>query len=171
MICLLTNHIRLSFSIHRIYHFWSLRFWVEKIYDAIRGRILKEVGSPELESGAVNAALDLYDVIPFPCLFQISISSFSHTPLNSLHVVHCKAGMARIGLVISYILLYLELFPTAEESISYYNQKMCLNSAVSSRSSTTNSKIGSGIVCLTQYSIWIREIDHYSCAEPTCEEG
>ncbi|KVH96178.1 1,3-beta-glucan synthase subunit FKS1-like, domain-1 [Cynara cardunculus var. scolymus] len=66
------------------------KLWVERIYEDIRGSmvkrsihidfqlkklalviqkvtaltgILKEVGTPELESGAVNAALDLYDVI------------------------------------------------------------------------------------------------------------
>ncbi|GER37642.1 Phosphatidylinositol 3,5-trisphosphate 3-phosphatase anddual-specificity protein phosphatase PTEN [Striga asiatica] len=35
--------------------------------------------------------------------------------------------MARTGLMISSLLLYLKLFPTAEESIDYYNQKRCID--------------------------------------------
>lgn len=77
-------------------------------------------------------------------------------------VVHCKAGMARTGLMISSLLLYLKVlfpildkclhgyflhcystmlqvahyksvesflqfFPTAEESMDYYNQKRCVD--------------------------------------------
>ncbi|KAJ7520034.1 hypothetical protein O6H91_20G064000 [Diphasiastrum complanatum] len=45
--------------------------------------------------------------------------------LENVVVVHCKAGMARTGLMISSLLLYLKFFPTAEESIAYYNQKRC----------------------------------------------
>ncbi|CAL5444525.1 unnamed protein product [Camellia sinensis] len=41
--------------------------------------------------------------------------------------VHCKAGMARTGLMISSLLLFLKFFPTAEECIEYYNQKRCLD--------------------------------------------
>ncbi|CAN1159758.1 Phosphatidylinositol 3,4,5-trisphosphate 3-phosphatase and protein-tyrosine-phosphatase PTEN2A, partial [Linum perenne] len=33
--------------------------------------------------------------------------------------------MARTGLMISSLLLYLKFFPTAEELINYYNQKRC----------------------------------------------
>eukprot|EP00249_Psilotum_nudum_P024193 c29118_g2_i3 orf=1728-2834(-) len=47
--------------------------------------------------------------------------------LENIVVVHCKAGMARTGLMISSLLLYLKFFPTAEESISYYNQKRCVD--------------------------------------------
>uniref|UniRef100_A0A7N0V7I4 C2 tensin-type domain-containing protein n=1 Tax=Kalanchoe fedtschenkoi TaxID=63787 RepID=A0A7N0V7I4_KALFE len=35
--------------------------------------------------------------------------------------------MARTGLMISCLLLYLKFFPTAEESIDYYNQKRCVD--------------------------------------------
>ncbi|KAL7225064.1 hypothetical protein ACSBR1_020378 [Camellia fascicularis] len=38
-----------------------------------------------------------------------------------------KAGMARTGLMISSLLLFLKFFPTAEECIEYYNQKRCLD--------------------------------------------
>ncbi|XP_031495389.1 phosphatidylinositol 3,4,5-trisphosphate 3-phosphatase and protein-tyrosine-phosphatase PTEN2A-like [Nymphaea colorata] len=47
--------------------------------------------------------------------------------IENVVVVHCKAGMARTGLMISSFLLYLKFFPTAEESISYYNQKRCVD--------------------------------------------
>ncbi|KAL0422602.1 UNVERIFIED_CONTAM: Phosphatidylinositol 3,4,5-trisphosphate 3-phosphatase and protein-tyrosine-phosphatase PTEN2A [Sesamum latifolium] len=42
-------------------------------------------------------------------------------------VVAFEAGMARTGLMISSLLLYLKFFPTAEESIDYYNQKRCID--------------------------------------------
>ncbi|KAH8965842.1 hypothetical protein BDL97_04G137500 [Sphagnum fallax] len=35
--------------------------------------------------------------------------------------------MARTGLMITSLLLYLKFFPTAEESINYYNQKRCVD--------------------------------------------
>jgi phosphatidylinositol-3,4,5-trisphosphate 3-phosphatase/dual-specificity protein phosphatase PTEN len=86
--------------------------------------------------------------------------------IENVVVVHCKAGMARTGLMISSLLLYLKVrymtsslikrnwkghrvtlfcflaeifssvdsfsifiqfFPTAEESIDYYNQKRCFD--------------------------------------------
>ncbi|CAK9229903.1 unnamed protein product [Sphagnum troendelagicum] len=47
--------------------------------------------------------------------------------LENVVVVHCKAGMARTGLMITSLLLYLKFFPTAEESINYYNQKRCVD--------------------------------------------
>ncbi|KAL4581179.1 hypothetical protein LXL04_017388 [Taraxacum kok-saghyz] len=62
------------------------------------------------------------------------IISFCHSAyawlkedIENVVVVHCKAGMARTGLMISSLLLYLKFFPTAEESISYYNQKRCVD--------------------------------------------
>ncbi|KAL2621268.1 hypothetical protein R1flu_001473 [Riccia fluitans] len=47
--------------------------------------------------------------------------------LENVVVVHCKAGMARTGLMICCLLLYLKFFPTSEESINYYNQKRCVD--------------------------------------------
>ncbi|CAN1192451.1 Phosphatidylinositol 3,4,5-trisphosphate 3-phosphatase and protein-tyrosine-phosphatase PTEN2A [Linum perenne] len=62
------------------------------------------------------------------------ITSFCHSAyawlkedIENVVVVHCKAGMARTGLMISSLLLYLKFFPTAEESIDYYNQKRCID--------------------------------------------
>ncbi|GMH02856.1 hypothetical protein Nepgr_004695 [Nepenthes gracilis] len=62
------------------------------------------------------------------------ITSFCHSAyswlkedIENVVVVHCKAGLARTGLMISSLLLYLKFFPTAEESIDYYNQKRCFD--------------------------------------------
>ncbi|KAI3695588.1 hypothetical protein L1987_78586 [Smallanthus sonchifolius] len=62
------------------------------------------------------------------------ITSFCHSAyswlkedIDNVVVVHCKAGMARTGLMITSLLLYLKFFPTTEESIDYYNQKRCID--------------------------------------------
>lgn len=47
--------------------------------------------------------------------------------IENVVVVHCKAGMARTGLMISSLLLYLKFFPTAEECMDFYNQKRCVD--------------------------------------------
>lgn len=47
--------------------------------------------------------------------------------IENVVVVHCKAGMARTGLMICSLLLFLKFFPTAEEAIDYYNQKRCVD--------------------------------------------
>ncbi|KAJ4964679.1 hypothetical protein NE237_016528 [Protea cynaroides] len=60
-------------------------------------------------------------------LFCQSAYSWLKEDIENVVVVHCKAGMARTGLMISSLLLYLKFFPTAEESIDYYNQKRCLD--------------------------------------------
>ncbi|PRQ22938.1 putative phosphoric monoester hydrolase [Rosa chinensis] len=60
-------------------------------------------------------------------LFCRSAYSWLKEDIENVVVVHCKAGMARTGLMISSLLLYLKFFPTAEESIDYYNQKRCFD--------------------------------------------
>lgn len=60
-------------------------------------------------------------------LFCQSAYSWLKEDIENVVVVHCKAGMARTGLMISSLLLYLKFFPTAEESIDYYNQKRCVD--------------------------------------------
>ncbi|VVA18240.1 PREDICTED: phosphatidylinositol 3 4 [Prunus dulcis] len=60
-------------------------------------------------------------------LFCRSAYSWLKEDIENVVVVHCKAGMARTGLMISSLLLYLKFFPTAEESIDYYNQKRCID--------------------------------------------
>ncbi|MFQ6667477.1 hypothetical protein Gotur_033484 [Gossypium turneri] len=59
--------------------------------------------------------------------FCQSAYSWLKEDIENVVVVHCKAGMARTGLMISSLLLYLKFFPTAEESIDYYNQKRCVD--------------------------------------------
>ncbi|XP_043712602.1 phosphatidylinositol 3,4,5-trisphosphate 3-phosphatase and protein-tyrosine-phosphatase PTEN2A-like [Telopea speciosissima] len=59
--------------------------------------------------------------------FCQSAYSWLKEDIENVVVVHCKAGMARTGLMISSLLLYLKFFPTAEESIDYYNQKRCFD--------------------------------------------
>eukprot|EP01018_Ginkgo_biloba_P004221 Gb_09019 [translate_table: standard] len=59
--------------------------------------------------------------------FCQSAYSWLKEDIENVVVVHCKAGMARTGLMISSLLLYLKFYPTAEESISYYNQKRCVD--------------------------------------------
>eukprot|EP00262_Sarcandra_glabra_P000309 TRINITY_DN1036_c0_g1_i1.p1 TRINITY_DN1036_c0_g1~~TRINITY_DN1036_c0_g1_i1.p1 ORF type:complete len:609 (-),score=111.27 TRINITY_DN1036_c0_g1_i1:25-1851(-) len=59
--------------------------------------------------------------------FCQSAYSWLKEDIENVVVVHCKAGMARTGLMISSLLLFLKFFPTAEESMDYYNQKRCLD--------------------------------------------
>ncbi|KAL9238318.1 hypothetical protein vseg_012753 [Gypsophila vaccaria] len=60
-------------------------------------------------------------------LFCQSAYAWLKEDIENVVIVHCKAGMARTGLMISSLLLYLKFFPTAEESIEYYNQKRCVD--------------------------------------------
>lgn len=60
-------------------------------------------------------------------LFCRSAYNWLKEDIENVVVVHCKAGMARTGLMIASLLLYLKFFPTAEESIDYYNQKRCID--------------------------------------------
>ncbi|XP_010519293.1 PREDICTED: phosphatidylinositol 3,4,5-trisphosphate 3-phosphatase and protein-tyrosine-phosphatase PTEN2A-like [Tarenaya hassleriana] len=59
--------------------------------------------------------------------FCQSAYSWLKEDIENVVVVHCKAGMARTGLMISSLLLYLKFFPTAEECMDFYNQKRCVD--------------------------------------------
>ncbi|KAG6781117.1 hypothetical protein POTOM_014002 [Populus tomentosa] len=103
-----------------------------------------DMGFPadDMSSGFSGYVEGLYDVslfegkvasLPFDdhnCPLTQLIISFCQSAylwlkedIKNVEVVHCKAGMARPGLMISSLLMYLKFFPTAEESIDYYNQK------------------------------------------------
>ncbi|KAG0457726.1 hypothetical protein HPP92_022883 [Vanilla planifolia] len=56
-------------------------------------------------------------------LFCQSAYNWLKEDIENVVVVHCKAGMARTGLMISSLLLYLKFFPTAEESINTTTRK------------------------------------------------
>ncbi|KAM3363461.1 phosphatidylinositol 3,4,5-trisphosphate 3-phosphatase and protein-tyrosine-phosphatase PTEN2A [Capsicum galapagoense] len=60
-------------------------------------------------------------------LFCLSAYAWLKEDILNVVVVHCKAGMARTGLMICSLLLFLKFFPTAEECINYYNQKRCVD--------------------------------------------
>ncbi|KAL5707054.1 hypothetical protein ACHQM5_025150 [Ranunculus cassubicifolius] len=59
--------------------------------------------------------------------FCESAYSWLKEDMENVVVVHCKSGIARTGLMISSLLLFIKFLSTAEESIDYYNQKRCLD--------------------------------------------
>ncbi|XP_027361500.1 phosphatidylinositol 3,4,5-trisphosphate 3-phosphatase and protein-tyrosine-phosphatase PTEN2A-like [Abrus precatorius] len=59
--------------------------------------------------------------------FCRSAHSWLKEDIQNVVVVHCKAGMGRTGLMICSLLLFLKVFPTAEEAIGYFNQKRCVD--------------------------------------------
>lgn len=85
-------------------------------------------------------------------LFCRSAYKWLKEDIQNVVVVHCKAGKARTGLMISSLLLYLKFFPTAEECIEYYNQKRCID--------------GKGLILPSQ----IRYVKYFECLL-TCFNG
>ncbi|KAG2294426.1 hypothetical protein Bca52824_041095 [Brassica carinata] len=59
--------------------------------------------------------------------FCQSAYSWLKEDIENVVAVQCKAGMARTGLMICSLLLYLKFFPTAEECMDLYNQKRCVD--------------------------------------------
>ncbi|KAI3442947.1 uncharacterized protein J3R85_000283 [Psidium guajava] len=66
---------------------------------------------------------------PMPLILSFcqSASSWLKEDIENVVAVHCKAGMARTGLMICSLLLFLKIFPAADEAIAYYNQKRCVD--------------------------------------------
>ncbi|KAL7101430.1 hypothetical protein ACP275_08G053100 [Erythranthe tilingii] len=58
-------------------------------------------------------------------LFCQSAFSWLEPDILNVVVVHCKAGKARTGLMVCSLLLFLKLYPTANECIDYYNEQRC----------------------------------------------
>ncbi|KAK2991559.1 hypothetical protein RJ640_016594 [Escallonia rubra] len=81
------------------------------------------------EGKLASFPFDDHNCPPIQLIISFCQSAYSwlKEDIENVVVVHCKAGMARTGLMISSLLLYLKFFPTAEESIDYYNQKRCFD--------------------------------------------
>ncbi|XP_057546185.1 phosphatidylinositol 3,4,5-trisphosphate 3-phosphatase and protein-tyrosine-phosphatase PTEN2A [Amaranthus tricolor] len=81
------------------------------------------------EGKVASCPFDDHNCPPIRLILSFCQSAYSwlKEDIENVVVVHCKAGMARTGLMISSLLLYLKFFPTAEESIDYYNQKRCFD--------------------------------------------
>ncbi|XAR72924.1 Phosphatidylinositol-3,4,5-trisphosphate 3-phosphatase [Bertholletia excelsa] len=81
------------------------------------------------EGKVASFPFDDHNCPPLQLIMYFCQSAYSwlKEDIENVVVVHCKAGMARTGLMISSLLLYLKFFPTAEESIDYYNQKRCVD--------------------------------------------
>lgn len=82
-----------------------------------------------LEGKVASFPFDDHNCPPIQLVVSFCQSAYSwlKEDIENVVVVHCKAGMARTGLMISSLLLYLKFYPTAEESIAYYNQKRCID--------------------------------------------
>lgn len=81
------------------------------------------------EGKVASCPFDDHNCPPIQLIISFCQSAYSwlKEDIENVVVVHCKAGMARTGLMISSLLLYLKFFPTAEESIDYYNLKRCFD--------------------------------------------
>ncbi|EOA23632.1 hypothetical protein CARUB_v10016830mg [Capsella rubella] len=90
----------------------------ERLYDASR-----------FEGKVASFPFDDHNCPPIQLIPSFCQSAYTwlKEDIQNVVVVHCKAGMARTGLMICCLLLYLKFFPTAEEAIDYYNQKRCLD--------------------------------------------
>ncbi|KAK7269864.1 hypothetical protein RIF29_22644 [Crotalaria pallida] len=81
------------------------------------------------EGKVASFPFDDHNCPPIQLIISFCHSAYSwlKEDIENVVVVHCKAGMARTGLMISSLLLFLKFFPTAEESMDYYNQKRCID--------------------------------------------
>ncbi|KAK2405162.1 phosphatidylinositol 3,4,5-trisphosphate 3-phosphatase and protein-tyrosine-phosphatase PTEN2A [Trifolium repens] len=91
---------------------------LERLYDASL-----------FEGKVASFPFDDHNCPPLQLIISFCQSAYSwlKQDIENVVVVHCKAGMARTGLMISSLLLFLKFFPTAEESMDYYNQKRCVD--------------------------------------------
>ncbi|KAJ8637827.1 hypothetical protein MRB53_012094 [Persea americana] len=97
-----------------------------KVYNLCSERLY----DPSLFEGKLACfPFDDHNCPPIQLIISFCQSAYSwlKEDIENVVVVHCKAGMARTGLMISSLLLFLKFFPTAEESMEYYNQKRCVD--------------------------------------------
>ncbi|CAH2064534.1 unnamed protein product [Thlaspi arvense] len=107
------NRVLIMQDKYKVYNLCS-----ERLYDASR-----------FEGKVASFPFDDHNCPPIQLIPSFCQSAYTwlKEDIQNVVVVHCKAGMARTGLMICCLLLYLKFFPTAEEAIDYYNQKRCLD--------------------------------------------
>ncbi|XP_044509107.1 phosphatidylinositol 3,4,5-trisphosphate 3-phosphatase and protein-tyrosine-phosphatase PTEN2A-like isoform X2 [Mangifera indica] len=115
------NHMEEVIKFFETYHKDKYKVYnlcSERLYDATL-----------FEGKVASFPFDDHNCPPIQLIISFCHSAYSwlKQDIENVVVVHCKAGMARTGLMISSLLLYLKFFPTAEESIDYYNQKRCVD--------------------------------------------
>ncbi|KAL3814250.1 hypothetical protein ACJIZ3_015518 [Penstemon smallii] len=115
------NHMEEVIKFFETYHKGKYKVYnlcSERLYDASL-----------FEGKVASFPFDDHNCPPIQLIISFCQSAYSwlKEDIENVVVVHCKAGMARTGLMISSLLLYLKFFPTAEESIDYYNQKRCID--------------------------------------------
>ncbi|KAG6406601.1 hypothetical protein SASPL_134207 [Salvia splendens] len=115
------NHMEEVIKFFETYHKDKYKVYnlcSERLYDASL-----------FEGKVASFPFDDHNCPPIQLIIAFCRSAYSwlKEDIENVVVVHCKAGMARTGLMISSLLLYLKFFPTAEESINYYNQKRCID--------------------------------------------
>lgn len=81
------------------------------------------------EGKVASFPFDDHNCPPIELITSFCQSAFAwlKEDIQNVVVVHCKAGLARTGLMICSLLLFLKFFPTADEAIDYYNQKRCVD--------------------------------------------
>ncbi|KAL3614241.1 Phosphatidylinositol 3,4,5-trisphosphate 3-phosphatase and protein-tyrosine-phosphatase pten2a [Castilleja foliolosa] len=115
------NHMEEVIKFFETYHKDKYKVYnlcSERLYDASL-----------FEGKVASFPFDDHNCPPIQLIISFCQSAYSwlKEDIENVVVVHCKAGMARTGLMISSLLLYLKFFPTAEESMDYYNQKRCID--------------------------------------------
>ncbi|WOK93642.1 hypothetical protein Cni_G02342 [Canna indica] len=82
------------------------------------------------EGKVASFPIDEHDCPPMQLIVSFcgSAKSWLQQDVDNVVVVHSKVGIARTGLMISSLLLYLKTFPTADESIEYFNKERCIDS-------------------------------------------
>ncbi|XP_057758161.1 phosphatidylinositol 3,4,5-trisphosphate 3-phosphatase and protein-tyrosine-phosphatase PTEN2A-like [Arachis stenosperma] len=93
-----------------------------KVYDLCSERLYD---ASLFEGNVASFPFDDHNCPPLQLIISFCHSAYSWLKLDieNVVVVHCKAGMARTGLMISSLILFLKFFPTTEESMDYCNQK------------------------------------------------